>query len=380
MFKKLLTSACLCFIALWAGTATAREITFDLLSDKGPATHKSWPGKHLLLAFGYTTCPEICPTTLYEFAEAMKELKNPSAIQPIFVTIDPVSDDAKKLQEYVNFFDEHIVGLAGEMKNIRALVDQLGATFGYRLNGKRVDNPIKGSGYTVYHSALIYLFNPQSELIDTFDYQIGAHDLAVALNKVLGEGGNTGAATASAPAASAAAASEKTPEPEKAIENEKASNAEKSAATAATAPDDSACPLPRGFTAAEPLRLGDVMDNAPTDKVVLLNVWALWCAPCRTELPLLDKLAAEQKEKKQLLVQTLNLGDKEEKVSDLFEKMGLKNLPQTRTEDNTLLRRVGAPGLPLTALFVNGQRVATKGGQIDDTSAISAYAECMARQ
>ena len=50
MFKKLLTSACLCFIALWAGTATAREITFDLLSDKGPATHKSWPGKHLLLA------------------------------------------------------------------------------------------------------------------------------------------------------------------------------------------------------------------------------------------------------------------------------------------------------------------------------------------
>ena len=75
MFKKLLTSACLCFIALWAGTATAREITFDLLSDKGPATHKSWPGKHLLLAFGYTTCPEICPTTLYEFAEAMKELK-----------------------------------------------------------------------------------------------------------------------------------------------------------------------------------------------------------------------------------------------------------------------------------------------------------------
>ena len=150
MFKKLLTSACLCFIALWAGTATAREITFDLLSDKGPATHKSWPGKHLLLAFGYTTCPEICPTTLYEFAEAMKELKNPSAIQPIFVTIDPVSDDAKKLQEYVNFFDEHIVGLAGEMKNIRALVDQLGATFGYRLNGKRVDNPIKGSGYTVY--------------------------------------------------------------------------------------------------------------------------------------------------------------------------------------------------------------------------------------
>ena len=111
------------------------------------------------------------------------------------------------------------------------------------------------------------------------------------------------------------------------------------------------------------------------DKVVLLNLWALWCAPCRTELPLLDKLAASQKAMK---VQTLNLGDKEPDIATLFAKMGLKNLPQTRTQGSDVLQRLGAPGLPFTGLFVNGKMAAAKSGMIDKTDALAEYTQCAA--
>jgi len=185
MLKKWMT-VCLCIFGLWAGAAQARDITFDLRDTNGPVTQKSYPGKYLLLAIGYTSCPDICPTTLYEYGLVMKALKNPDAIQPIFVTIDPVSDDVERLNTYTRFFDERIVGLTGEMKNIQALADQLGATFGYRMDGKKVDNPKPGMSYTVYHSALIYLIDPDRKLMDVFDYQIGAKGLTEALDKVLG--------------------------------------------------------------------------------------------------------------------------------------------------------------------------------------------------
>ena len=168
ILKKWMT-VCFCIFGLWTGAAQARDITFDLRDTNGPVTQKSYPGKYLLLAIGYTSCPDICPTTLYEYGLVMKALKNPDAIQPIFVTIDPVSDDVERLNTYTRFFDERIVGLTGEMKNIQALADQLGATFGYRMDGKKVDNPKPGMSYTVYHSALIYLIDPDRKLMDVFE-------------------------------------------------------------------------------------------------------------------------------------------------------------------------------------------------------------------
>ena len=76
-------AVCFCIFGLWTGAAQARDITFDLRDANGPVTQKSYPGKYLLLAIGYTSCPDICPTTLYEYGLVMKALKNPDAIQPI---------------------------------------------------------------------------------------------------------------------------------------------------------------------------------------------------------------------------------------------------------------------------------------------------------
>lgn len=201
LMKKVAGLVCLLGLALQpAADAMARQISFDLQDDKGQVTQASYPGKYLLMAIGFTSCPDICPTTLYEYGMVMKALKHPDAIQPIFVTIDPLNDDVKRLNAYTRFFDERIVGLGGDPKNIKALVDQLGATYGYRMDGRKVNDPQPGDGYTVYHSALIYLVGPDRRLLDVFDYQIGAEGLTARLDQVLGEAVNAGAAAAPAAA------------------------------------------------------------------------------------------------------------------------------------------------------------------------------------
>ena len=95
-----------------------RAIHFDLEHVKGRVTQDSFPGKYLLLAIGYSSCPDICPTTLFEFGEVMQALKNPDAIVPVFVTIDPVNDSPERLDQYVRFFDERIVGLSRDRKSV----------------------------------------------------------------------------------------------------------------------------------------------------------------------------------------------------------------------------------------------------------------------
>ena len=80
----------------------------------------------------------------------------------------------------------------GSAQNIRALADQLGATYGYRLDGKKLEKPEKGVPYSVYHSALIYLISPDRRLVDVYDYQLGPEALTQALDEVLGEPAKAG--------------------------------------------------------------------------------------------------------------------------------------------------------------------------------------------
>lgn len=184
---KWLFLAVLVIFSLSSLNAKAETIHFDLFDPNGPVTQDSYPGKFLLLAIGYSSCPDICPTTLYEYGYAMKHLKHADHLQPLFVTIDPVNDEINRLNAYTQYFDERIIGLSGDMENIEALARQLGATFGYRLDGRRISHPEPGMAYTVYHSAMIYLINPEGELVDVFDYQIGGDDLVQSVDAHLEE-------------------------------------------------------------------------------------------------------------------------------------------------------------------------------------------------
>ncbi|MDO5668033.1 MAG: SCO family protein [Alcaligenaceae bacterium] len=361
MLRKILTKLLVCSLVLFSGTVYAQKITFDLVDPKGQVTHESYPGKYLLLAIGYTSCPDICPTTLYEYGMSMKAIKNPDAIQPLFVTIDPTNDEVNRLNAYTGFFDKRIVGLTGTKENIKDLADQLGATYGYSLNGKRIEDPEPGMSYTVYHSAIIYLISPEREIVDAYDYLIGVEGLTEALDEALGE--PEGVVNSQIMASAEAVEPKMT--------------AEATAQTSAVTTQDQAlsCALPEGFVATnEAPELAAVVDSAPEAKVSLLNLWAIWCQPCRVELPILDKFAAEQDE---MSIIALNLNDKEDKIAEFFEAGAIKHLSPQSTEDGTLLRRLGGMGLPFNALYVDGKAVAIKNGIIKETEALSLYAQCV---
>ncbi|WP_071057720.1 SCO family protein [Pelistega sp. MC2] len=375
MFLRLITRFCfvISLIAI-SNLSYAKQITFDLEDIHGKVTQESYPGKYLLLAVGYTSCPDICPTTLYEYGLAMKAIKHPEKIVPIFVSIDPVNDTAESMHAYTSYFDERIVGLTGKMENIKDLAKQLGATFGYRLNGKKVDIPTKGTSYTVYHSALIYLINPNHELVDVYDYQIGDKGLTEALDKALSDN--------SSPEKKAMVSSADTslPKEEKAVATSTpattatASNVENTH-TDTTLNQQQACELPKGFTEhKQDILLKDVYPQAKDAPVALVNLWALWCAPCRIELPILNNFASTEKN---MPLYTINLGDKEEDINKLFADQKLSALNNYSVKGLSLLRQLGGKGLPFNALFIQGKQIAIKNGIIEETESLKAYAQCI---
>lgn len=321
--------------------AGARQITFELQAPQGVVTEKDYADKYMLLALGFTSCPDVCPTTLHDMAKTLQTLENPEAVQALFVSIDPVRDDVARLNAYTGYFDARITGLGGDMQHIRALADALGASFGYRLDGKRIEMPQADMPYTVYHSTLIYLLSPEGKLLDAVDYRMGSKGLQEALAKV---------GIHSLPTATNAQA----------------------ASSADTRTD---CPLPNGFAATDKkTALRDLMPQTSAKGAALLNLWALWCKPCREELPLLDALAGEQQG---LEVHVLNLGDNPADIAQLFAELKLDTLAQTRTDDADILDRFGAVGLPFTALFVDGTLLAVKTGVLDDSASIAAFADCI---
>lgn len=355
MLIRLLSHLCLYLLLFVSTHVNARSISFDLENTQGQVTQASFPNKYMLLALGYTSCPDICPTTLYEFASALDQLEQPDAIVPIFVSIDPTNDTAETMQSYAHYFDKRIIGLTGSIEKIKDLTSQLGATFGYRLNGKKIDIPTKGSGYTVYHSSLIYLINPNHELVDVFDYQIGANDLAKAINKALSINSQGSAY------------------------HDNISSIDHTEVTTNHPPitntNDTNCPLPNGFTPLKQnIALKDIYPESPKHKVVLLNLWATWCAPCRIELPILDKFAQHTKE---LDIYTLNLGNKKADIDTLFESNKIHHLSTHSVQGTRLLKQLGGRGLPFNVLFIDGQQIAIKHGIIDETESLTTFAQCI---
>ncbi|MFC0035280.1 TlpA disulfide reductase family protein [Cardiobacterium valvarum] len=144
-------------------------------------------------------------------------------------------------------------------------------------------------------------------------------------------------------------------------------------------PPKAECTPPEGFlpaSAATPL--GELIKYDGKHKVALLNVWALWCTPCRAELPLLDQLA--QREDTPFDIITLNLGDDAAQIDALFADLKINKLPRDNSGDSSLLKRLGGVGLPLSAWYVDGKMVAKSTGALHDGDALLAYAQCLARQ
>ena len=142
------------------------ERPFQMTSHTGkPFTEQDLQGKVALLYFGYTFCPDVCPTELGYLAKIMRAL-GPDADQviPVFITVDPARDTLAKMAEYVPLFDKRLIGLTGTQEQIEALAKA------YGVFHERTNVVTKEPGYyLIDHSSSIFLIDPQGRLVDTLD-------------------------------------------------------------------------------------------------------------------------------------------------------------------------------------------------------------------
>jgi protein SCO1 len=156
-------------------TATRIGGPFTLVDDTGaPVTDKTLAGKPYAMYFGYTFCPDVCPTTLLDLSRWIQKL-GPDAdkLNYVFVTVDPERDTAQSLHTYLSSFDKHIRGYTGTPAEIGQIAKE------YRVYYKKV--PTEDGGYTMDHSAIIYLMGSDGKFATMIPYQ---EDDASALAKL----------------------------------------------------------------------------------------------------------------------------------------------------------------------------------------------------
>lgn len=138
---------------------------FELTDHTGKrVTQADYAGKYLLVFFGFTHCPDVCPRAMDQFAGAMAALGDDAAqVQPILITVDPERDTPQVLADYVAPFDANIVGLTGTPAEIEA-VETL-----YRAYARKVETGEGEGDYTMDHSAIIYLMGPDGGFLTLFD-------------------------------------------------------------------------------------------------------------------------------------------------------------------------------------------------------------------
>jgi protein SCO1/2 len=139
---------------------------FQGQSIDGDVSLSDFRGKLVLLYFGYTSCPDICPTSLTSMKFAFNELDDEqlNQIQPIFYSVDPERDSLEQLKIYSQFFSPLILGMTGSRQQIDSAIKLYGAY--YRM----VEQPDSAMGYTVDHSSKIYLIDQQGEFLGSVSH------------------------------------------------------------------------------------------------------------------------------------------------------------------------------------------------------------------
>ncbi|HWV40561.1 SCO family protein [Pseudorhodoplanes sp.] len=152
---------------------------FRLVDQRGEVvTQDALKGKPSLIFFGFTHCPDICPTALFDMSEVYKALgRDGDKLQAYFVSVDPERDTPDILKEYLSSFDPRIRGLTGEPSAVTSMEKA------YRVYSKKV--PLDGGDYTMDHTALVYLMDKEGRFVAPFNMKRKPQDAAAELRRYL---------------------------------------------------------------------------------------------------------------------------------------------------------------------------------------------------
>ncbi|MES9949289.1 MAG: SCO family protein [Candidatus Thiodiazotropha sp.] len=155
---------------------------FSLTSYRGPVSLSDYRGRVVLLYFGYTWCPDICPTNLALMSTALSAMNDVDRdrIQPLFVSVDPQRDTPQRLKEYVEYFHPSILGLTGSKHMIDDIVGRYGGAY-------RIVNKKDGEPYVVDHTADTYIIDSQGRLVRRMAHGSSVEELLGAIQPLLQE-------------------------------------------------------------------------------------------------------------------------------------------------------------------------------------------------
>jgi protein SCO1/2 len=152
---------------------------FQLTDQSGQTvTEKSMQGHPTLVFFGFTHCPDVCPTTLFEMSEVLKAMgKDADRVNAYYISVDPERDTQAAMKEYLSSFDPRLRGLTGSPEAIAKVLSE------YRVYAKKV--PLKDGDYTMDHTALIYLMDRDGKFVAPFNINRKPEEAATDLKRYL---------------------------------------------------------------------------------------------------------------------------------------------------------------------------------------------------
>jgi protein SCO1/2 len=152
---------------------------FQLTDQTGQiVTEKNLKGRPTLIFFGFTHCPDVCPTSLFEISEVLRSMgKDADRVNAYFISVDPDRDTAAAMKDYLSSFDPHLKGLTGNADQVAKVISD------YRVYAKKV--PLKDGDYTMDHTALIYLMDRDGKFVSPFNLKRTPEEAAKDLKRHL---------------------------------------------------------------------------------------------------------------------------------------------------------------------------------------------------
>ncbi|MBX9741540.1 MAG: SCO family protein [Beijerinckiaceae bacterium] len=160
------------------GRASAVGGAFSLVDQTGArVTDATYRGAPSLVFFGFTHCPDVCPTTLFEISEILRKLPKDARLSALFVTVDPERDTPELMKSYLASFDPRISGLSGTREEIDVIIKA------YRVYAKKI--PTEKGQYTMDHTAIVYMMDKQGRFVNALNIQQPPEAAAREVQKLL---------------------------------------------------------------------------------------------------------------------------------------------------------------------------------------------------